>query len=923
MRPLWLSMTGFGPYAETVELDFSLFGENDLYLITGDTGAGKTTVFDAISFALYGAASGENRDNTRMLRSQYAQADTPTEVIFRFEHAGKEYKIRRNPDYERPARRGDGMTLEHANADFWLPDGSVICGSKNVTEKAEELLGVNKQQFSQIVMIAQGDFQRFLMADTKERSEIFRKIFKTGRFLDFTDALKAEAGKLRKECEAGEQELWANFKNLTAAPTDGEAMLLARAQENKVLNDASWALGDAIIAKDEKRLTKLEEERKTLTAEGDGLKARRDRETQRKNTQKSLSEAITAAETASAAVKTAEENFAERESHRPEIEQARKAAEEIFAELPKYDALEAATAAKKQHELEKNACVTQIKEFEKQLATADERVKRYQADVARLPEVTAEKARLEAELAQVEKKLTQISKLAGAIEEHTHATNRLSEAQGLLLQRQSEAETASEAFTSLNKAFLYAQAGILAKDLKEGIPCPVCGSVHHPAKCVLAAEAPTEETVKAAEEKNALAASAVADAGARAASAKTARDAASEQAVSLAEELFDTDDLMEAIRLAASAEHEALISRDKISEGIKKANEELGKLDTAKTLLPSAETTRDKNRDKLTKAQLEDSRLAEAIAQESAQAEKAREGLRFESKAKAEETRTGFEKQAIALEQAIEKANRALTGAKTASAAADAKAEELKKQLASLGAADEADLEVLLADWSARAKEADARRDAVSNRLSANRIARTNIDRLWTQNAETERRYRFVANLAQTAAGDLIGRDKISFETFIQMTYFDRILLKANGRLLDLSGNHYELKRADSPENRQGQRGLELNVIDHYNGGERSVKSLSGGESFLASLALALGLSDVVQEASGGISLDSLFIDEGFGTLDSDTRDQAMRAFTKLVEKGNLIIGIISHVEELKQSIDHQIVVTKNKDKGSFAQIKV
>ena len=201
MRPIQLNISAFGPYAGRVELNLDQLGTSGLYLITGDTGAGKTTIFDAITFALFGEASGNSRE-TSMLRSKYASPDTPTEVELTFAYGGKIYTVKRNPEYERPAKRGEGMTLQKADGQLIMPDGSVIAKLKDVNQKIKEILGVDRRQFSQIAMIAQGDFLKLLLADTKERQGIFREIFKTGYYQELQDRLKAESGSLGRQCEA-------------------------------------------------------------------------------------------------------------------------------------------------------------------------------------------------------------------------------------------------------------------------------------------------------------------------------------------------------------------------------------------------------------------------------------------------------------------------------------------------------------------------------------------------------------------------------------------------------------------------------------------------------------------------------------------------------------------------------------------------
>lgn len=477
MRPIKLILSAFGPYAGRVELLLDRLGQSGLYLITGDTGAGKTTIFDAITFALYGEASGGSREPS-MLRSKYADPATPTEVTLRFVYAGREYTVRRSPEYTRPARRGAGMVTQAAEAELTCPDGRVITRLREVNQALCGILGVDRQQFSQIAMIAQGDFLRLLLADTRDRQAIFREIFKTGRYQTLQERLKTESAALRQQCDALRQRVEQSLgrvRDAAGQPLDG---------------------------------------------------------------------------------------------------------------LPPEDAL-----------------------------------------------------------------------------------------------------------------------------------------------------ARTETLLAAAPEMD----------------------------------------------LAAQRERRAAL--------------------------------------------------------------------------------------------------------------ADRRAE--------------------LAD----------RREQLRLRLAGNAAARDEAGAALTQLTRLEARWGWVRALADTAGGSLNGKEKVMLETYVQTAYFDRIVARANTRFMVMSAGQYELQRCRTADNNRSQSGLELEVVDHYNGTVRSVRTLSGGESFLASLALALGLSDEVQSSAGGIRLDTMFVDEGFGSLDEQALQQALQALASLTG-GNRLIGLISHVAELKDRIDRQIVITKQRAGGSTAVLR-
>ena len=474
MRPLNLTMSAFGPYAGRTTVDFSVLGTSGLYLITGDTGAGKTTIFDAITYALYGEASGESRESS-MLRSKYAAPETPTFVELTFLNGGKTYTVRRNPEYTRPKTRGTGTTVQKADAELTMPDGRIITKARDVTAAMTDIVGVDREQFARIAMIAQGEFRKLLLAQTDERKAIFRQIFHTGQYQALQNRLKEEAAALDRQC--------------------GE---------------------------------------------------------------------------------------------------------------------------------------------------------------------------LEAGLRQA--------------------------------------------------------AGSIRCDAPETLP-----------------------------------------------------------------DALDTDALLAALDTLLHADEAALRTR----------------------------------RDALT-----------------------------------------------------------------------VRAEQLQRQISTCDA-----------------------------RLEQNRAARTAIDTRRQQHAAVRARWQWVHALAATANGAVPGKEKIMLETYIQTAYFDRILGRANTRLLIMSGGQYELRRCARAGDNRSQTGLELEVIDHYNGTARSVKTLSGGETFAASLSLALGLSDEVQATAGGVQLEAMFVDEGFGSLDSEALQQALAALVG-VSGGSRIVGIISHVAELKDRIDRQIIVTKDRSGGSRVQVQ-
>ena len=660
MRPLKLTLSAFGPYAGHTEIDLEKLGEKGLYLITGDTGAGKTTIFDAITYALYDAPSGTNRD-TSMFRSKYASPETPTFVEMTFSCGGKVYTVRRNPEYERPARRGSKMTKQKAEAELHLPDGRVLDKPKEVNAELTQIIGLDRSQFSQIAMIAQGEFLKLLTAETKDRQEIFRKIFKTNCYEVLQNRLKDSANTLYRKCEAARASVQQYIGGIVCAEGDMLREKAQQAKEGKLPFAETVELLETLIDRDEAEDAACARQFEVLEEKIGAVNARLIKADERRKMREAL-----------------EKNRKQQEVQRGEAEQAKAALAAEQAKQPQQEARQRA------------------------LADLENELPRY------------------AELENTEKE-------------------RLS----------------------------------LASDIE------------------------TKRRALVQQER--------------------------------------THQVQSAELAAWKQEHESLASAAADRERL--LGERSRRLDRKTALKALAED-------------VEAQRRGEEIDEEA---------QRQQGNALAVERLTLLERQRTLH-------SRANTN-KTALASVRNKSDELER---------------------------------------------------------LEREYSWLSLLSQTANGTLSGKDKITLETYIQMTFFDRILQRANGRLLVMSGGQYELKRRSISDNRQSKTGLELDVIDHYNGSERSVKSLSGGESFKASLSLALGLSDEVPSAAAaGIRLDTMFVDEGFGSLDEESLAQAIHALGSLAE-GKRLVGIISHVGELREKIDRQIVITKDKNgSGSSARIIV
>ena len=909
MRPLRLELSAFGPYAGRTEIDFSALGESGLYLITGDTGAGKTTLFDAITFALFGEASGVGRD-CAMLRSKYAAPETPTEVALTFEYGGKEYRVRRNPEYERPRKRGGGFTTEAADAELIRPDGSVVTRVREVGEAVREILGVDFSQFSQIAMIAQGEFLKLLHADTKDRQRIFREIFKTGAYLRFQDRLKQEADALSAQCRELERSIAQSLGGAGCDPDDPRCAELQRAKDALLISDAQAILEELCDAD----AIALEETRRDL----DALEKRLESVNAALGRAEELKKAALALEKAENELVLRKQTFAsaekalERERARqPEAERLGAQASALEARLPEYDARETLRTKEKRARLQlqaedqsrkaaaqtletKTAALTALREERRTLETAGEELQRLLRE------------QQDAETGQ--KALCAILNLFETLDE---LSERLRGARRDYLVKRDGLTQAKQTYERMYCAYLDEQAGVLAQTLVDGLPCPVCGATDHPIPARLSPHAPSKAQLDRAR-KAAETAAAEAEEASRAAEVlrgqlEATRENLARQAPSAERtEIQERIDALEERKTALEAQRreadrrirrrEALDTQipaldgecRKLDAGIRRSDEQLAALDAG---------------------------LAEMARQLAAYGEK----LPFADKraALAERDRLGAGQQRI--QNAYRNAEKAYHDAAKTVSQLEGGIEKLREQLSG---AEVPNTEALTEQQNEINREKtilSRRHTALHTRLSANRAALEAVAANGAELEALERRCAWVRNLADTARGQLSGREHFALETYVQTTYFERIIARANLRFLMMSGGQYELKRRASGPGR-GQSGLELDVVDHLNGSERSVKSLSGGESFLASLSLALGLSDEVQSSAGGIRLDTMFVDEGFGSLDDDTLQQAMRALLTLSEDRRLV-GVISHVAQLKERIDRQIVVTKDRDGGSHVQI--
>ncbi len=875
MKPILLKLSAFGPYAGETEVDFSQLGEDGVFLIAGDTGAGKTTLFDAISFALYGEASGgKERRKSRSFRSDYAQRRADTWVELTFSHRGKTYRIRRNPEYERLKKSGEGTTVQPAGASLTeLDTGAVTEGLTEVSGKIYELLGLTQDQFARTVMIAQGDFLKILNASSEERKALFQKLFDTSLYADLQKKLQEMNSACNQENDRLNDRIRAAAGRIQPEKDFPEAEnLLLYCQEAKYADLLAETLSRLIERETQTRdrlkgETEAAAEKMTaLIAEGEAARA------------------LNADFDALAKIRDDLKALSDCQSAIDETEKAILAARKAQGLMPA-EAL-----------LNRNR-----EELEKQTAE-QERIKRLLAETEKaLPEAERRQREAEGHTAEIEELLTDAKRLSDCIPVLQEMEGRRRELGKLLAQTRrckEESDRADRAYFAAKQGYYQSQAGLLAAELAEGEPCPVCGSREHPHPAVLSPEAVTRETMEQAEKDRQRAAEALNEAGK---ALHTARGTAE----ALEKRLREMHIPEEA---TVSALEERIRSKKIQAEQYKSETEE------SRKVLEELRLRLEKGRAAL-----------EQCDQSIGELKERREIQRREFARQL--TAAGFEEEgtyrlAKRSEAALSQMENQLREYRERLKSLRDREAELERKLAGKERKDLAALREQYSQWKARKEATEEAANAMIRRLTTHGDARKEILEARRIQKRKEADWAAIRDLYQCCAGIAGGnrRAKITFEAYVQQYYFRQVAAAANLRLTRLTDGMFTLRCREEARDRVRQSGLDLEVLDRSTGLWRDVSTLSGGESFLASLALALGLSDVVQGRSGAIRLDVLFIDEGFGTLDENALRNALQVLSELAE-GKRLIGVVSHVRELEERIERQIVVTK-KPGGSIVTIR-
>ncbi|WP_196603680.1 AAA family ATPase [Pectinatus haikarae] len=912
MLPKKLVMSAFGPYAGEVDIDFSKLGKKGIYLISGDTGAGKTTIFDALVYALYGEASGPVRE-TNMFRSKYASTDTQTYVELIFCYGNRDYRLRRNPEYERPAKRGSKIVVEKPAAELFLPDGEIVSGVKEVTQAVAELIGLDRAQFTQIAMIAQGDFLRLLLSPTKERSDIFRKIFNTGLYRFLQEKLKKEAEETAKKLESIKRDIEHDKKNIQLA-------------ENAVLEDSP--LLSELISKISEYTNK---DRKTAEQISKKI-ADNEEKLAQNNSQLGYAASMEKIKQEMALCKTEieknipfaqqlEKNYKEaKERYDKEYAAAIEVIAGIKDNMGTYDEYDAVLVQEKEY-VSQLTVMAQKEEAEcRQLKILSKQIEEGKKQQSLLQEAMLKKEQCRHREGILQKQLEDLQELLVNTADYNALLNRYKKACEAYKAEQGSQKVIHAECDKMEKAYLDEQAGIIASALQDGRPCPVCGSVQHPQPAVLVENAPDKEQLDIIKKKRQMADKKVSELSMRAGDLKGQLSALDGQIIKKAEQLLGCRERGRIKEQAAESQKNADRERTVIRQEMDKLQKEVLLKEKLDRELPLLSGKYDDIGEKAKEYQQKKAVLTANIENIGEKKTEKAKLLTYKDKTEAVKMLENKEMHAVLLEKQMNEAQKKFAEKENFLSSEKAKFTVLRGQLEKSSTLDLEKLKSMRASLTQAKKELTENQQLIHIRMAANEKALKDIIEQKDSYEELTEQYIWQLDLAQTVVGMQSGKSKITLETYIQMQYFDRIIERANTRFMVMSAGQYELIRKTAAQDMRSQSGLELDVIDHYNGSRRSIKTLSGGEAFKASLSLALGLSDEIQSSAGGIQLDTMFVDEGFGSLDEESLEHAVSVLNTLAQ-GNKLIGIISHVGELKQRIDKQIKVSKMPYGGSRAEV--
>ncbi|MDU1453965.1 MAG: AAA family ATPase [Paeniclostridium sordellii] len=1040
MRPIKLTISAFGPYAQKQVIDFEELNGRNIFVISGKTGAGKTTIFDAISYALYGEASGESRE-TDSLRSHFADDGVETFVELEFELKGERYIVNRVPKQKKKKARGEGYTEKSADATLTLPDGKVITKVTNVTNKLIEILGITRDQFKQIVMLPQGEFKKLLLADSLEREGIFRKIFNTYDFEKIQVQLKESAIALSKNRNKSKDEIQTNLKNIKGEHDIvlGEYVdfpfviekLKKVIEKNKfdyeTFEEEDKNLSSKLELRNKEKLT-IENNNKLLKEKEDIIKTLEKLLSEKEvfeNKKKIIINAKNAKE-----IKYIEDKLIENKVKLSQREKDYKESLNIIEDLKKYYDIAKETLKieeskeserdkikldidnlksiepkilefenLKNHILNKNK---KIEEVKLKIIKNKEHTEQLKKDKIENENILKEISTLETRKVEIENEILNKNKIIQEIRELfknivSYENSRLNHDS---LSKEYESfeknyKSIKYGYEEMDGLYKKEQAGILASNLKANEPCPVCGSTNHPNPAIISSnlKVPTKEELKLAKENlekiekennlkineltrlneekknyfeivnNSLAKfsdvlnidkiysnNTCNNVKTKGIELKHSIDKLKIELTNVNEKLILKDSIInknitidnqileneKSLNILEENEKECLKELTQINTKIDEYKKEIPKeiLDVRilKSLIDEKNKVLKDSINRLNKLREESEITSRKLEGEISKSKEINNSIKelkdviekVELEFKSSMNKLGFNNLGCYEEAklnipSIELLEKEVDEYYLKLKLFNSKEEDINIKTKDLEFIDLTSIDEEIKNLQSTKKEIEVKLREIYSILENNKSVLKNVESLNVKFKSMEEEYKVVGELADLANGKK--SPYISFERYILASYFEDIIEAANIRLEKMTGDRFSLIRKKSKSKGAGQKGLELEIYDNYTDSSRDVSSLSGGESFKASLSLALGLSDVVQSNAGGVSLDTMFVDEGFGTLDPQSLDNAIDSLLEL-QRGGRLVGIISHVEELKERIDAKLEVVST-SKGSKAEFNI
>lgn len=918
MKLLKLTINAFGPFVDKTVINFNDFGNNGLFLITGDTGAGKTTIFDAITFALFGSASGSTRNNVSALRSDFADEDNRTFVELEFSNKGEKYTIARKAQHKKSNRK------TRLNEEFSLicPCGTILTQT-DATNKIQEIIGLDKSQFAQIVMLAQGEFQRLLNSNTKDRREIFQKIFKTFSLYTFQQKLK-----LRADMEKG------NFKALENSIIQYvEGIDIDNAIETLIFEKQSFLSAkncynlDSLLellnqsnGLDNEKLVKLQKDLDENNKRNEEIVKQIEAATTIENNRKTLASIIENLPNLEEELNSKKLNYEKEKAKEEERNSIAVQIDKIEKTIPKYEELS-------KFEKELKLGVEDLTTSESSLKTLKETFEKTQKEYIENKNSIKIYLNVDVEIEQLNNKKKENTKEKENIKDIQNKLNKLAEkrkeletSQVELLESTKDYEEKSLKADKLYKEFICNQAGIIAQNIKDGDKCPVCGSTNHPCLAVLSSENITQDAVDRAKKDTEISQTTCNQKSQIAAKLKAELDEQEKNILEKAKadfKILTIERLKEELPLILNRNNVDLETLKSLEEKLTADSKEKQKLLTSIENFEKSEVT---NKATIQKLDDENSKKKEAVNTLTTKITETKKNLEFKSEDEANKKLKELKKQQNLLKENLEKLEKTYNEALTSYNQTIGQKKELENNLKGQKVIDIKKLNTDKVQLDEIIKQLNDDKTKVYSRHQTNSTALKNLMKSKKELKVSDSKRNVFQNLSDTANGCLDNKLKLTFENFVLSKYFKQILVAANKRFKAITYNQFEFKHSEDSKG-NAYIGLDINVFDSYTGKERPVSTLSGGESFKAALSLALGLSDIIQQQVGGVQIDTMFIDEGFGSLDSDSLEQTMKILMEL-SNNETLIGIISHVAELREKIDRKIIVSKDK-KGSSIKIEI